>query len=276
MWGSAYVLMKKSLEVFSATELATLRLGIAAIALTPFALFHFKDLPRNTIGKVLLSGLMGNGIPAFLFANAQTKIDSTLAGILNALTPVFVLLIGLILFRQKSSRVQILGIFLGFLGVFTLFVSKGKIQLQNVEYSLLVVLATFLYGMNLNYVRNQLHHVSSIIIGSISIVIIGYFCLFYLIYNGMHNTIVNRTGAIDHLWYVGILAVVGTAFSNILFYNLIKMKGPVFSSMITFLMPFVSLLWGFAIGEKLGWQLFACMGLILTGVYLVTKKTSIT
>ena len=72
----------------------------AGLVLLPFAIKAFRKIPKDKMGIVIVSGLIGNFIPAYLFCIAETKIDSSLAGILNALTPIFTLLIAASVFKN--------------------------------------------------------------------------------------------------------------------------------------------------------------------------------
>jgi drug/metabolite transporter (DMT)-like permease len=84
--------MKKGLESFSFFQIASLRVFITFICLLPIALRNISKLNKENIAGIAVIGFLGNGIPAILFPMAQTKIDSSLAGMLNSLSPVFTLL----------------------------------------------------------------------------------------------------------------------------------------------------------------------------------------
>src|SRR5438552_1548635 len=150
IWGSSFILMKHSKEQLTASQIAALRIFCAGIIFLPFAIFHFSKIPRRKIFVVVLSGVAGNLVPAFLFASAIARnIDSSLASILNSLTPIFVVLIAIAVFGDRIKIQRIIGVLVGFTGLTLLFLSWKGINLENFKYSLLIVLATICYGMNI-------------------------------------------------------------------------------------------------------------------------------
>lgn len=109
-WGSSFILMKIGLESFTSYQVASLRLVAGGLALLPFLPKALRQIPIKKLPLILLSGLLGNGIPAFLFCLAETEIDSSLAGILNALTPLMALLSGIVIFKSPFRKEQLGGI----------------------------------------------------------------------------------------------------------------------------------------------------------------------
>src|SRR6185503_6089326 len=107
IWGSSFILMKHSKEQLTAAQIAALRIFSAGLIFLPFAIFHLTKLPRRKIFFVILSGITGNLLPAFLYASAiSNNIDSSLAAILNSFTPVFVVIIAIIFFKDKISKTK--------------------------------------------------------------------------------------------------------------------------------------------------------------------------
>src|SRR5437868_3209076 len=102
IWGSSYILIKYALKSFTPVQLASLRVTVAFVALLPFLfVWQLKNLTTRQWMYVMLAGVFGSALPSILFAVAQTKISSSLASILNALTPLSTLLIGVLLFSDK-------------------------------------------------------------------------------------------------------------------------------------------------------------------------------
>src|SRR5580765_3856195 len=147
IWGSSFILMKEGMVALTPYQVAAIRMLTAGIILFPIAMKRRKQFPSN-IGLIILSGLLGSFFPAFLFCIAETKVDSALAGILNALTPICVIIVGSLIFQQKNSRNQIAGVLIGFAGLVILLLSNGKIDFTYISYALLLVLATLSYGFN--------------------------------------------------------------------------------------------------------------------------------
>ena len=100
--------MHDSQEGLSAVQIAAVRIFSAGLVFMPFAFFHFNKIPKSKLGLVILSAIVGNLLPAFLFAEAITKLDSSLAGILNSLTPICVVVIGVFFFKDHLKSLKIL------------------------------------------------------------------------------------------------------------------------------------------------------------------------
>ena len=225
------------------------------------------------MGLVILMGLTGNLVPAFLFAYAIAKnIDSSLAGILNALTPIFVVVISLIFFKDKIRRQKILGVIIGFIGLCLLTFSQSNINLHHFGYALLIVLATFFYGLNVNLVSHYLKDQSPIHLATVSIALMTIPTGLVLWQHGFlqldfKNDIIRYSVLASVL-----LGVAGTAIATILFYILVKKAGGLFASLVTYGIPFVAILWGLLDGEKVTALELFCLTIILFGVYLANRS----
>lgn len=271
-WGSSFILMKIGMEGLSSYQVASLRLVAAAACLLPFFFKYIQQTPLNKIPLIILSGILGNGIPAYLFCVAETKIDSSLAGILNALTPLMVLLSGAALFGTTVKKQQLLGVGLGLLGVVCLFASKGISADNHWQYGLLVVLATICYGVNISMVHLYLKGFSSLHLGSIALFFCGLFALPVLFYSGFFHLFSGPQAPWMSLGASMVLGIMGTAVAAVLFYMLIKRAGSIFASMVAYALPVVAIGWGLLAGEIITWMQVLCMGAILGGVYLANRK----
>ena len=161
IWGSSFILMKKGLLVFNEYEVALLRMSIAFISILPFIWNKILKINKKHIIPILIVGFFGNGIPAFLFTKAQTQLDSSLVGILNALVPIFTFLLSIYLFKNKLIIKQLLGIIIGLLGAITLIAFNG-IYTNNISYSYYVIIATICYAISLNTIKYSLYDISAI------------------------------------------------------------------------------------------------------------------
>ncbi len=267
IWGSSFKLMKVGMEVLSPYHVAALRMASAGIILLPFTINALRKVERNKISVVVLSGLLGSFFPAFLFCIAETKIDSSLAGILNALTPLFTIILGVLFFQMTVSTRRYIGVFIGFIGLALLFLSKGNITLSYLSFAALVLLATILYGVNVNVVSRHLKQTASIDIAALAfsfLIIPSVIVLLVTHYFELPTTSIfwHATGASV------ILGVFGTAIASIIFYMLVKRAGGLFASMVTYGIPFVAVFWGVISGETITWLQVICLGVILVGVYL--------
>ena len=274
IWGSSFILIKKGLLVYSAPQVAAIRILAASLFMIPFALSWMRRVPKRRYPIILVSGFIGSFIPAFLFALAQTRLDSAITGMVNALTPVFVLIIGLLFYRQKMKMYMFIGLAmaLGGTAILVFYGSAGSYQFN--YFALFVVLATVLYGINVNLLKFNLSDLSPVAISSISILFIGPMAGLYLF---GASDFTDKLSAGDYqtwlaLGYLAVLGVIGTSLALILFNYLIKITTPLFSSSVTYLIPIVALTWGLLDGEKLTALHYAAMGFIIFGVFVANKK----
>ena len=272
IWGSSFILMKRGMDAYTPYQVAAMRVFIAASVLFPFIFTRLKSIEKKYWKYLIIVGVVGNTIPAFLFTIAETEISSSLAGILNALTPIFTLAIAMSIFKVRIRWINTLGVAIGFIGATGLIFinSEGNLNFSN-PYAILPLVATICYGLSINIIRNFLHSINSVVISGAALLPVGIICGGYL----FTTDIVARTsgdGGIFSLMYVAILAVFGTAISIIFFNDLIKMSGPIFASSVTYLIPIVAIIWGIFDKEILSWMHFVGLLIILLGVYLVNKK----
>lgn len=269
-WGSSFILMKIGMEALSPYQVASLRLFSAGIALIPFFVKYIRQTPLNKIPIIILSGILGNLIPAYLFCIAETRIDSALAGILNGLVPLMSLLAGFFLFRAPIVKQQLLGIFIGLLGVVLLFVVKG-VDTGYWYYGLWIVLATICYGVNIAIVHYHLKGYSSLQLGSIALFFCAIFALPVLIFTGFFPLLSGPAVPWRSLAASITLGVFGSGIASVLFYILINKAGALFASMVTYALPIVAIGWGLLAGERISFLQVLCLGVILAGVYIVNK-----
>ncbi|MDB5190850.1 MAG: family transporter [Segetibacter sp.] len=259
------------MEVLSPYDVAALRMISAGIVLLPFAYNSFKKIPKNKMGIVIISGLLGSFFPAFLFCIAETRIDSSLAGILNALTPLFTILLGVTFFKMQVSFLRYLGVFVGFIGLALLFLARGNITLSYLSFSFLVLLATFFYGINVNVVSRHLSNIGSLNIASIAFAFLIIPSLIVLLFTGYFSLPLSSGSYLVSTIASIVLGVFGTAIASIMFYMLVKRAGGLFASTVTYGIPFVAVFWGLLSGEVITLAQVACLGIILAGVYLANK-----
>jgi len=273
IWGSSFILMKASKNELTWAQIASLRIFSAGIVMLPFAFFHFSRIPLKKIPLVIISAICGNLLPAYLFAGAIAKnIDSGLAGILNSLTPICVVVTGILFFRSKIENKKIFGVIIGFAGLalLTLAAEKG-ISFENTEYTLWILLATILYGFNINIVGNYLKDINPIHLAVVSLA-------FMIIPTGIvlwqgdflqlpFDDDATLLAVINSI----MLGIAGTAIATALFYVLVKKAGGLFASLVTYGIPFVAVTWGFIFGENITLLQIGCLGIILSGVYLANR-----
>lgn len=272
IWGSSFILMKEGLKQLSAYEVAAIRMLSAGLVLLPFAVRSFQRMQKKDLGLLVLTGILGSFIPAILFCVAETQIDSALAGMLNALTPFFVILIGAVFFQSKVAVQKIVGVLIGFSGMLLLFLSqKSGATSSNIFFAALIVVATLSYGLNVNMTNRYLKHVGSLDIAAIAFVSLIPASLAVLLYNGFAQHQLTNAAVIRSVAAASVLGIFGTAIASILFYMLLKRAGTLFSTMVTYGIPFVAIGWGLLVGETVGLIQMAGLVVILSGVYITNR-----
>lgn len=274
IWGTSYILIKKGLEGFTAIQLGSVRIVIAGLFLFLIGYKSLKTISMEEWKWIAISGFIGSFFPMFLFAFAETEIDSSIAAILNSLVPLFTLFVGLFAFGVSFSKNQLLGVIVGLLGAgFLIFFGTEVNPNQNYWYAGFVIIATIGYAGNANIIKSKLQNVSpmAIAVGNFACIIIP--ALIVLSFSGFFSNEVT-TGKFfwSSLGYIIILCVVGTCIAKILFNKLVQISSAVFSVSVTYLIPIVGIFWGLLDGEKFGLRQFFAAMVILIGVYLVNKK----
>lgn len=274
IWGSSFILMKRGLDSFSSDEVAALRIFIAFLFLSPLLLKHFKkEFLKHWKGFIGM-GVLGNFIPAFLFTKAETGISSSLTGMLNSLTPLFTMILGVVLFKAKTKLINVIGILIGFVGAIGLLsVGRSEEANNSILFSSFVVLATICYALSVNIIKKELSGVNSITATVWAMLFIGPLAGIYLFgFTDFVADLSNQPKAYESLGYVSLLAIFGTAISVIIFNVLIKNTNALFASSVTYLIPVVAMAWGIVDGEVVLPIHFLSIAVILLGVYLVNKK----
>lgn len=271
VWGSSFIMMKRSLDVFPSSQIALGRIAFAFLFFLPFLIVRRKQFPRHKGWPLFTIGLVGYMIPAFLFATGAAHLSSSLAGTLNSLSPLFTLLIGALFFGTIVRPRQVFGILLGFAGsVFLVFYSAtGSFQING--YALLLVLATICYGVNINLIARHLGGLSPITSTAWLFGLTGPIALIGL----LSTDFLPRAAQAGIGWPLLALLSLGILSSglmSILFNRVIQLSSAVFASSVTYLMPVVALTWGLLDGEPLYVPQIIGMVVCLAGVYLVNKK----
>ncbi len=272
VWGSSFILMKIGLKSFSSEQAAALRIFLASLALLPVSLRQLKNLQRKDLKSLLIAGFIGSFFPAFLFMKAETRIDSSLAGMLNSLTPVFTLIVGLLFHRTAFRWLQAVGLSLGLAGATGLILAGDGLHLGAINsYAFYIVLATCFYAISMNQIKAKLPHLSGVQVTSLSFLFIGPVALIYLLTTNFTPVLADPAWPV-HLLALATLGIVGTALAMLLMNSLIRYSSAVAASSVTYIIPIFAIMWGVMDGEKVTVLHLMCMGLILTGVYLINRK----
>ncbi|WP_333693183.1 DMT family transporter [Flavobacterium sp.] len=272
VWGSSFILIKRGLTGLTPFQLGSLRMVFAALFLLLIGFNSLKHIHLRHWKYLALTACFGTFVPVYLFSYAQTEISSTISAILNSLTPLNTLLIGILIFKIDFQRRQIYGVVFGLLGSALLILNGAATHPeQNYNYTVLLLIASVCYALNVNFIKTYLSDLNPLSITTGNFVVMLIPATLVLIFSGFFEAVqVPETQ--DVIVYIAILGVVGTALANILFYQLIKISSPVFASSVTYLIPVVAFFWGLLDQEGLTWVQLLGAAIIMFGVYLSAKK----
>ena len=273
IWGSSFILIKKSLIAYSPLQVACFRISIAGIAFLPFIINEFKKVNKKDIKYLLIVSIGGSGIPAFLYALGQTQVSSSVAGLLNSLTPLFTLILGVILFKTQITFLKVSGVILGLIGA-GLLIAFGKDTGvgSDLFYPMLIVIATIGYAISVNTIGTYLKHLKPITISSIAFGLITIPAVLILMSTNVLHVFKTHDQAIPSFIYVSLLSFLGTFLANIYFYKLVQRTNALFASTVSYVIPVVALAWGYFDKEIIGIYHIIGFLLILSGVYLTRGK----
>lgn len=272
IWGSSFILIKKGLIGLTAIQVGSFRIIFAALFLLLFGFKSLKKISRRQWKFVAITSLFGTFMPAYLFAIAETQVDSSIVAILNSLTPLNTLVLGIIAFGIQFQKRQVFGVFVGLLGCLLLVLSGDSASgSQNYIYVLLVVIATLSYAINVNLIKRYLHDLNSVSITTGNFTVLLLPALIILSTTNISQSI-DLEVTQDSILFVMILGVLGTGIANVLFFKLIQMSSPVFATSVTYLIPIVAFFWGLLDNEMLTPIQSVGAFIILIGVYLSAKK----
>lgn len=271
IWGTSFILMKTGLRSYSPLQIASLRMFIAFIFFTPFAYKALKKLRKQHIPYILFIAIIGNGLTAFMFALAQTEIKSSVAGMLNATTPLFTFLVGVVFYSLKTKIYKALGLLIGLFGTFALLYFDSEISFSsNLLYPLLAVVATIFYSINVNMVKFNLKDLDGLTISILTFIFVGPVSIVAFFFTDFMAPIQSNDFFISSL-SIFLLAILSSGIALVLFNILIKYTSTIFASTVTYLIPVVAILWGLFDGENILVLQILSVAVIIAGIYLVNK-----
>ncbi len=274
IWGSSFILIKKSLDFFSPYQVGGLRVLIAGIFMFPLAIKGIKQFPRKHLKWLCLAAFTGNFIPMFLFPIAETQVSSSIAGIINSMMPIFVIIVGGLLWKFPTNKYQIIGVLISFVGACIIAMQGSESGGLKIFPILLLLLATLLYAVSTTTVKAKLGDIpSKLLSGYVFSFVLFLPSLISLFFSGFFERIdVNSVEFWKGMGFVSLLAFFGTGLAMMLNYRLLSISTPLFASTTTLLMPIVAVIWGILDGEKLSLMQLIGGLIIIAGLIFLRKK----
>ncbi|WP_336964647.1 DMT family transporter [Chryseobacterium contaminans] len=273
IWGSSFILIKKSLDHFNPYQVGSLRVLIAGIILLPIAVSNYKLFPKKHIKWLILAAFTGNFIPMFLFPIAEKEVSSSIAGIINSMMPIFVIIVGALVWKFETTKKQIIGTLISFTGVCILALGGGSSGELKMIPILLLLLATLCYAMSTTTVKSKLMDVSSVVLSSFIFSFVLFFpSIIALTSTGFFSEFNFSKDNMLGLMFVSLLSIFGTGLAMTMNYRLLKVSSPLFASTVTLIMPIVAIIWGIIDGEKLTVLQFIGAGIIIGGLIFLRSN----
>ncbi|RZN83622.1 MAG: permease [Winogradskyella sp.] len=274
IWGSSFILIKKALIGLTPFQIGSLRNVLTGVILLAFGYSSLKNIKNPQWKWIAISGFLGSFFPAFLFAIAETEIDSAITSILNSLVPLNTILMGAAVFKIASTRRQVIGVIIGFIGTALLILKGAEINPnQNYLYASFIIISTLMYAANVNIIKRYLQDVKPLTIAAGNYVFIIIPAFVVLLFTDFFSSETFNSETIwDAIICVALLSIFGTALAKVLFNKLIQISTPVFATSVTYLMPIVALIWGLLDGENFTPLQGIATLIILAGVYVANRK----
>ncbi|MGS2741292.1 DMT family transporter [Sinomicrobium sp. M5D2P17] len=268
IWGSSFILIKRGLSGLSPIELGSFRILFAALFLFITGYKSLKRIQKPQWKYIVITSILGTFIPAYFFAIAQTQIDSSVTSILNSLVPLNALIIGILFFRAPFQRKQAMGVLFGLSGSILLIINGASMNpQQNYFFAIFIIIATICYALNVNILKKYLQELPPLSIVTGNFLVLSVPALIILLFSGILKH-VNTPETLTSIGFIFILGIVGTGIANIIFFRLIQISSPVFSTSVTYLIPIIASIWGFLDSEKMNSRQLLGAAIILLGVYL--------
>lgn len=276
IWGSSFILIKKSLDHFSPYEVGALRVLISGVLLMPFAISKIKQFPRKHIKWLIVAAISGNFIPMFLFPLAEQEITSSIAGIINSMMPIFVIIVGSLVWKFTTTKRQLIGVLISFAGACLLALGTGESGSIKIYPILLLITATLMYAISTTTVKSKLSEVPAAVLSAFVFSFVLFLpSLIALVLSGFFQHFTWSEDNLTGLGFVAMLSVFGTGLAMMMNYKLLSISTPLFASTVTLLMPIVAVIWGILDEEKLTTQQSIGALIILAGLIFLRSKPKI-
>jgi len=245
LWGSSFLMMKYALEELDPFQISFYRIFIGMVFIN---LLNIKkvNIPLSQHKYLALVGTLWMALPFFLFAKAEETISSSLAGLINGSTPIFISLIAYIVFKEKISNIQKTYLITGFLGIYLVSFGFNNFLLDLNLGAFLALLASISYGFAANIVQPLIKNYGSLNTLKIAL---RYGALFSLIALLPSSSLVLPTVEIS-LFPMLLLGIGSSGIAFLSFYRLIDDVGAVAGSITVYIIPIFSVIFGYIFLEE--------------------------
>lgn len=272
-WGSSFILIKKALVSLSPIELGSLRLIFSGIILFFIGIKRFKHIEKKYWKPLFIVAVFGTFFPVFLYSFAITEIDSSIAAVLNSLTPLITLILGVLFFKFSFTKTQIFGIVIGLFGTLALLYQNTLANpSKNQFYAFLIFIAATGYAFSVNYIKQKFKDLDAISITASTFTMLLPFAIATLCFTDFFEKDLLEKEHYTSIGYVFILAAFGTSMAMLLFNKLIQISSPLFSASVSYLITIVAVIWGVVDGEHITLTEILASGIIIWGVVIAQKK----
>ena len=267
IWGSSFLMIKYSLEELNPSDIAIYRILIGALFINIFVRAKENIIKIDNV-KIFIISFFWMALPFYMFGIAEQTIASSLAGLINGSTPIFVALIAVIFYKLKVTKIQVLYIFTGFIGVGLISLSEG---INNVSFDigfLYALIASISYGIAVNMVEPLIKKYDSLIVIKM---VIRYAFLISLIIFGSTASFKLPTIEVSLIPML-ILGIGGTGIAFLTYYKLLESVGRISSSFIVYMIPIFSIFFGYQFLNEITNSIqFIGIGIILSSAFLYSR-----
>ena len=274
IWGSGFLWIKLADRGFSPVEVTLARLVLGAAALFAIVLARREQVPRagRLWGHIAVAALFGNAVPYLLFAVAEQHVDSSTAGIINATTPLWTVVLALAVRHQKTvTGWQVAGLIAGFAGTLLIFTpwhtASGLVSAAGLE----CLAASVSYAVSFIYMDRFLARrgLGPVVLSACQLLAASVMLAIALPASGAQAVHASAESVVA----LAVLGIIGTGFAYVLNYQIIASEGATVASTVTYLLPVVAIVLGvLVLGESITVSALTGIALVLAGVALTRRQ----
>ena len=268
LWGSSFLLMKIALVELNPFQISFYRIFIGMVFMNLF-ITKIEKLNRKDHLNIALVGLLWMSLPFYLFAASEETISSSLAGLINGSTPIFISIVGVLFFSQKITNTQKFYLILGFAGIYVLSFGLNKININLEVGTYLALIASISYGFAANIVQPLIKKFGALNVLKIAL---RYGSIFsFILFSLNSNVLIPTVG--ESLVPILLLGIGSSGIAFFSFYKLIDDVGSIIGSITIYLVPIFSIFFGFIfLNEETSFIQIIGIGTIIFSAYMFSNK----